>query len=205
MSKASFIMFIAGVGIGSAVAWVFAKKKYEQIAQEEIDSVKEVFAKYEKKSCEPTLSDVQEKVNQAKDKPEAIGYATKIHKQGYINYSDVGRNKPHNLQGINKEIEEESKDMETPYVISPDEFGEMDDYENISLVYYADNVLVDDDDVLMEDIDDVVGLDSLNHFGEYEEDSVFVRNDRLKCDYEILVDRRKYSDVINRKPHQVED
>ena len=25
-----------------------------------------------------------------------------------------------------------------------------------------------------------------SHFGEYEEDTVFVRNNDLKCDYEIL-------------------
>ena len=41
--------------------------------------------------------------------------------------------------------------------------------------------------------DDVVGMESLTHFGEYEDDSVFVRNDRLKCDYEILMDERTYS------------
>jgi hypothetical protein len=54
-------------------------------------------------------------------------------------------------------------------------------------------------------VDDVVGFESLNRFGEYEDDSVFVRNDRLKCDYEILLDRRKYSDVVNKKPHEVDD
>ena len=36
-------------------------------------------------------------------------------------------------------------------------------------------------------------------------DSVFVRNDRLKCDYEILRDNRSYSDVTGRYPGQMED
>ena len=91
-----------------------------------------------------------------------------------------------------------------PYVISPDEFGEFEDYERISLSYYADQILADEDDEKVEDVDNVVGLESLAHFGEYEDDSVFVRNDRLKCDYEILLDQRTYSDVIKQRPHQTE-
>ena len=47
-------------------------------------------------------------------------------------------------------------------------------------------------------MDEIVGEESLNHFGEYEDDSVFVRSDRLKCDYEILLDQRNYSDVVKR-------
>lgn len=85
--------------------------------------------------------------------------------------------------------------MDIPYVISPDEFGQDESYETISLTYYADGVLADDDDEMVEDVENLVGFDSLNHFGEYEDDSVFVRNDRLKCDYEILLDHRKYTDV----------
>ena len=91
-----------------------------------------------------------------------------------------------------------------PYVISPDEFGEFEDYERISLSYYTDQILADEDDEKVEDVDNVVGLESLAHFGEYEDDSVFVRNDRLKCDYEILLDQRTYSDVIKQRPHQTE-
>ena len=95
--------------------------------------------------------------------------------------------------------------MDKPYDISPDEFGEFDDYEKISLTYYKDQILADDGDEPIEDIDEVVGSESLNCFGEYEDDAVFVRNDRLKCDYEILLDHRKYSDVVQRKPYQMED
>ena len=44
----------------------------------------------------------------------------------------------------------------------------------------------------------------MSHFGEYEDDSVFVRNDDRKCDYEILMDQRLYSDVIKGMPRQME-
>ena len=38
-------MFAAGAAIGALVTWKLVKNKYERIAQEEINSVKETFAK----------------------------------------------------------------------------------------------------------------------------------------------------------------
>ncbi len=195
----SFMMFIFGAAVGSVVTWQYTKKKYEQIAQEEIDSVKETFSKLKEVKNKDNESDENNNVGtiveRAKDKPSIMEYAAKLRKQGYINYS--------NTDSLFEEEVDENMINDKPYVISPDEFGEFDDYDTISLTYYADQVLVDEDDELVEDIEETVGFESLNAFGEYEDDSVFVRNDRLKCDYEILLDQRKYSDVIKRKPHEV--
>ena len=58
--------------------------------------------------------------------------------------------------------------------------------------------LADDDNNIIEDVDNIIGLDSLNHFGEYEADSVHVRNDKKKTDYEILLDEEKYSNLYPR-------
>ncbi len=194
----NFMMFVLGVAVGSVVTWRYVEKKYERIAQEEIDSVKEVFSKRETDVTEDDEV-IREKASNAKEKPNIVEYAAKLREQGYTNYSDV---EPETKK---EEVNEESMYIDTPYVIQPEEVGEFDDYEIIGLTYYADQVLTDEDDKLVEDIEDTIGFDSLSRFGEYEDDSVFVRNDRLKCDYEILLDQRKYSDVIKRRPHEVED
>ena len=56
-------------------------------------------------------------------------------------------------------------------------------------------IITDENDEPIDDIDDIVGSDFAEHFGEYEDDSVFIRNDRLQCDYEILRDDRNYADI----------
>ena len=85
-----------------------------------------------------------------------------------------------------------------PYVIKPDEFGELDGYETRTLTYYADGYLVDPiDDEIIEEIEELVSFDVFNHFGEYEEDAVYVRNDVGQCDYEILQDEGNFEDIIN--------
>lgn len=192
-----FTMFVLGAAMGSVVTWQYVKKKYEQIAQVEIDSVKEIFSRKESHAdVEITTTEPQmAKVSKPEEKPDITEYAAMIEREGYTNYSNV----------VTERGKEEQETMEIkPYIISPEEFGEFEDYERISLSYYADQVLADEDDERVEDADNVVGLDSLTHFGEYEDDSVFVRNDRLKCDYEILLDQRTYSDVIKQKPHRME-
>lgn len=161
---------VAGIAIGFTIGWKYSEKKYRDIAQEEIDSVKELF-----KEKEAAMSQKENKPLRETDNEETY---EKIMKK-YNNLEDTDK----------------SESSEKPYVISPDEFGEFEDYEKISLIYYNDGVLTDENNEIVDDINEIVGEDSLKHFGEYEEDSVFVRNDKLKCDYEILYDLRKYKNV----------
>lgn len=192
MSKAtSFLAFAVGVAVGAAATWQFAKKRYEKIAQEEIDSVKEFYGKKPIPHEATADNGAKQAAEQAKEKPDIFQYTAMLQKSGYTGDSSAD-------QG------EEMSKQDVPYVISPEQFGEIDNYAKISLTYFLDGVLVDDDYELVEDVDKVIGLTSLNHFGEYEDDSVFVRNDRLKCDYEILLDQRNYQDVLKTMPHRVE-
>lgn len=169
-------MFAAGAVLGSVVTWRMLKTKYERIAQEEIDSVKEVFSrKY--------TGDQQGKIEVEKDSEEIAEYVNRLSCEGYANHSDIEK----------KEV----PSVDRPYVIPPEDFGELDGYETVSLTYYADKVLTDEWGEVIEDIDELVGEDSLTHFGEYEKDSVFVRNDLLQVDYEILLDLSTYADTVS--------
>lgn len=203
MNKAViFAAFALGATIGSAGTWYYTKKKYEQIAQEEIDSVKQVFTY--KKEVEPEKDipkDPQEVADEAKEKPSVAEYAKKLSREGYTNYSNVADRLEEKVVEKQEPVKEVSSFKDIPYVIPPEQFGEFDDYTKISLSFFSDHILADEDDEMVEDVEDVVGFESLNHFGEYEDDSVYVRNDRLKADYEILLDQRKYSDVIKTRPH----
>lgn len=190
-----FVTFTIGAVAGAASAWYFAKKKYELIAQEEIDSVKEVYSnKVTKDISNVSVEDyVKAKATTVDEKKtdDIMEYANKLSQAGYVDYSAIKEDK-----------KEDAMSEDKPYIIPPDEYGELDDYECVSLTYYSDEILADDMDELVDDVEAIVGKDSLEHFGEYEDDSVFVRNDALKADYEILLDNRKYSDVIKAMPYR---
>lgn len=202
-------MFLIGGVVGSMVTLRYLDEKYERRLDDDIASVREMYERRLKRLSENVdeLAGELEIIRTGASKPsdnaskeavhgeaEAItknlGVSEYISKLGYTNYSNISE----------KEQKKEKEIDDLPYVISPDEFGSLPDYDKISLTLYEDGVLAEDRDIV-EDVDNVVGEASLTHFGEYEDDSVFVRNDRLKCDFEILKDFRTYEKVIEENPY----
>ena len=179
-----FLAFVSGAAVGSVVAWKMLEEKYKRIADEEIESVKEVYNKKINKQNE-------KKVDKQETSKEKI-YENTVGSLGYKRESY-------------KEEERDMVENAKVYVIPPESFGETD-FETVSLSYYADKVLVDDTKhEVITNVDELVGRNSLETFGEYEDDSVFVRNENLKKDFEILLDMRNYSDVSSIKPHLIVD
>lgn len=191
-SLAATIGFILGGVTSAFVTYRLLKEKYEQLAHEEIDSVREFYRSKGHEGADDA-STIEGQERKKTDAP--VDYS--LYNQLLGKYSSVEAAESSKAETVNKNANNEG---ERPYVISPGEFGEFEDYAQISLVYYADQILADDNDDLVDDIDETVGIDSLSHFGEYEDDSVFVRNDTLKCDYEILLDQRKFSEVLALRP-----
>lgn len=182
----NLFIFTAGAAIGSAVTWKLVKDKYARIAQEEIEAVREVYMKHDDDGVEPVVDEEPAVVI-----TESVPTFTE---QERVDYAKIANNYT-TEKGVPKPVSR-------PYVISPDDY-EDSDYPAVSLTYYADGVVEDDFyNVLSDDeIEEKIGRDSLNHFGEYEEDSVFVRNDAEETDYEILRDSRRYSDVPKQNPY----
>lgn len=191
-SKVVFIFgTIIGVGIGVAGTYSYFKDKYEKLAEEDFNS-RRIFDEDKKDETEYYVAE-KTADSRTVDKPSITEYAAILQKEGYVNYSDMSE----------KEQKQEVV-VDRPYVIQPSDFGEFDDYEKISLTYTADGVLLDDINEIVDDIEETVGEDSLEHFGEYEDDSVYVRNDAKKCDYEILLDQRYYQEILDTQPHRTE-
>lgn len=168
------IIFLAGGVVGAILGWEFAKRKFSELAREEIESVKDVYSKRQ----------------MAREKPNLSEFTDIVDSEGYS--SDKPRD------GV---VPEREAKKTSPYVISPDDFGEKDEYDTISLTLYADGVLADDNDEVVDD--EIVGKENLDSIGRFEDDSVFVRNDILKADYEILLDNRKFSEVAANSPHKI--
>ena len=180
----SVIIFFGGVFIGGFLTWDFFKTKYEKIADEEIASVKETFAHREPRH------DNNYKVEEALKGNDA--YINIIDSNSYRNYSNTA---------IETDKKGGTADMELkqPYVITPEQYEDNVDYTKVSLTWYNDEVLEDDWGNVL-DPDDVIGSDALKTFGQYEKDSVFVRDDDEQIDYEVLLDTRSYKETYRHDP-----
>ena len=190
------LLFTAGVAVGSLVTWRYFKSKYE-VVEDEIEE------KTEENEGETETEDEDPEVSESKmsyKKPPLKEYVKMVEDNGYVP-------KTH-MEEVEEEIangEWNDKDVYEPFIIRPDEYGELHAYETLSLNYYADGVLTDELDNPIEDVESLVPADFADHFGEYDDNAVFVRNDNLECDYEILRDLRKFTDVVGEYPYPTED
>lgn len=191
----SVIIFCGGVFIGGFLTWDFFKTKYEKIADEEIASVKETFEHREPRpnknyKVEEALKGNDAYINVSPGVAERIVQI--IDSNGYRNYSNTA---------IETDKKGGTADMELkqPYVITPEQYEDNVDYTKVSLTWYNDEVLEDDWGNVL-DPDDVIGSDALKTFGQYEKDSVFVRDDDEQIDYEVLLDTRSYKETYGHDP-----
>lgn len=93
-----------------------------------------------------------------------------------------------------------SRTKEVPYVISRQEFYEGEpEYSQTSLTYYeGDKVLADEKEIDIPYPDPIVGIKNLELFGHGSGDSrvVYIRNERLSADYEIVKHDGKYAHEV---------
>ena len=186
----NLFIFAAGVVAGAVAGAYLVKDKVMADAKQEINEVREYYkSKKETKKEENPVEEKQEtKVEEKKEYQEIT--------RNYTNY--------------NKPSEQPKKEViDMPYVIDVEEFGTLVEYDTATYTYFADGVLVDDVDDVIDDPDPIIGLENLKIFEEFAGCSaIYVRNDIWKMDFEVLKDDWNWSDcneeeVPEKKPHQL--
>lgn len=211
------LFFAAGAAIGSVATWKILKNRYERIVQEEIDSVKNAFNELvairpdqeteettdEEEGDPNSLSGAAGKIDWSKledlDENEDDEYDYEPNEEDIAEYEQLTASYSNEKGGVNKVNKKE------PYIIDPYSFGEEDGYHTVELTYYADDVLEDDSYCIVTDRDELIGPKALYTFGEYEDDAVFVRNEHLRTDFQILKDYRTYAEARSIGPNRVAD
>jgi hypothetical protein len=186
-----FGLVIGAAVAGAAAAFYYVKDSERKRAEEEIATMREYFARKEQ---EANLTRGMTGMT-AEHAPKDETSEKKQKSKEIRDYQKIVREKY-------KQKQESAP--EGPVVISPDEFGENPGYDSLSMTFYADNIVADENDDIVEDVNDCIGFESLAHIGEYEPDILYVRNDRLRVYYEITRDLRNYADVAGELPHRLE-
>lgn len=168
------LYFSLGAAIGSLVTWLCVKGHYEKKADEEIRSMREEYEDDMHKMTEQLVDLYSGEDKDIEKEPE-----DEIVEEDYIIHDDFPR----------------EERAEKPYVIGPDVYSE--DYHGFDkcvLVYWRgnDTLLTDEQEIM--DIETTISREALEHFGEYESGTVFVRNERLGCDFEVLLEEGSWAE-----------
>lgn len=113
-------------------------------------------------------------------------------------YGSIIQNERYTSYGDNEEVF--SPTNSGIEVISEEEFFNSSvNHEVVELAYWAlDRTLSDDQDEMLDNEEAIVGSDWVNHFGEAPDDPdvVYVRNHKLKTDFEILRKDESFAEVV---------
>lgn len=154
---------VMGAFIGSAVTWRYMKKKHETGTNDE------PFDWGEDETEQPENNN--ENIEDDSEKKEA---------DDIIKYNQY-------FQESSEKEKKESEPMNPIRIISPDEFQESE-YPSMSLWYYTDGVITNDDNKIVTNARELIGSDFKDHFGEFDEDpdTVYVVNENDQVVYEVM-------------------
>ena len=213
--NSKILYFIGGLVVGSAASFFITKHFCDLEKEKEIDDIKKTY------SDRPLLKVVKKEIDDMGFKfhatelspKEAIKLNNKlksdilenreiIQKQNYNLFSKPPHARDiHNGIDENEDLEVEFVEnypkegaAEAPYIITPNQFVNEEPYfDKITLEYYDDGILANAiSEEIIEDIGGAIGLDSLTKFGEYEDDAVYVRNEKRSTDYEVIRQYRPF-------------
>lgn len=190
--------FTGGLVVGYFATKYYLEQHYMDLANEEIKDAKEY---YESVADEKVAGGVPD------DGRERIFYSTLQKYQGaapvrtdQTEAAEVLKNifrDPRPQRTFDEEVAE--RDPEHPYIIAVTEHLSNDsNYSQETVTWYeGDGVLADDRDEIVDDPDATIGLGNLQ-FGHRSDDEnvVYIRNDRLLIDFEVLRHDGKFSVVV---------
>lgn len=217
-SITSIVMFSAGY----LTAKKLLEERYAMIAQEEIDSVKEVFERRHEKetteeiNCEACNDDenvvIMSREESFRRAPNPLERSTlvdnpyELAKRNYNIFKGTDADKAVSAKeeapitdaaGMTEEDMQTQQDVDSlPYIIDDIRYNEeCDGYDKISLFYYAkDDILCEENEDIVDDIENTIGYDALSELDR--KTTVWVRNDKISTDYEIIRMNTSYTEMV---------
>lgn len=202
-----YIHLAVGLVIGATASYILTKnleeRKYERLIEEEIQSVKDHYeSKHSEEADEPglgeDLQDIVDDLGYSDDKMQEKLEALKVKARN--GWQDPEEELYEGKVVVDMGFEPSPRDPNVPYVINIEEFtDDNEDYDKLSVTYYeGDDVMADERDGVIPEPSTLVGADALTRFGEGSDDEniVYVRNEKLTSDFEIVRDARSYASVV---------
>jgi hypothetical protein len=187
-------------GVGALAGFIFAKRQEKEIIDILVEDTVQLSFTFEEDT--PWTNE------QVKEYTEATGGKYVIAEEAYLTAEELeeeGDNESMVNVFVSRdedwdyELEAFNRDPEKPYVIHRDEFfaDEMGWDSQSTLTFYCkDSILCDERDEPLMNPDKIVGFLKFGH-GSGDPNIVYIRNERLHAEYEVLQDPGSYEmDVL---------
>lgn len=176
-TKGAFVL-LTSIILSSGLTYILTKSYYEKNK-----NLKPAIAEPEKKQ-EPKA---------VKASGKEVVLQSQATKEDIIKYAE--KYKRQNAELI-RDYVPDPDDEPIRQIIDADIFGTNQYYDEVSYTLYSDGTLVDEQNHIVSDPDNSVGIEAIERFNELEHNgAVYIRNNQTKIDFEILRDLRTYAEA----------
>ena len=180
------LIFLGGAAVGGLTATIYFKRKMDSLEEEYQKIATDAYNKYVGEFNSATIYNDEFAVNYP---TEDVQITSNIANGGCTLGIDVGNDEDKYTEIVkeyNNQEENETEDNIMPYVITPEEYGDNDDYDTKVLTAFTDKVVLDEDNC-MTDIEYFGDAINKKIYSKKNKDtSIFVRDENEKVDYEII-------------------
>jgi hypothetical protein len=213
--------FVVGAGIGVAVGFTVGyriadkrlKTKYEGLAIHEISRMREHYFQKEKAAQpKPPINEVIKERHEERYTEAELKAIAETNERFPAEEEEevVVEETTQQVNVFESDSEDEwdyrfeisQRTQGVPYIIHIDEFRENPlNHDQTTYTYYEiDDTLSDSRDTTVDDMDRVIGLGNLGRWGHGSQDPnvVYIRNEEIGLDVEVVRDRGSYSETVNK-------
>lgn len=190
----TFLAFGVGLAVGIGGTYFYLKRKYEEKLSEQVQEIRKHYQKKQEQS----------KSKEEKDEKFANRFEeAEEREKDRITYESIakryqGSDEQRPVDPAEQESPSEDEPEEEIFTVSEEEMETYDNFEDISLTYYAeDDILCDDQEQVIEDPEAIIG-DALTKFGVKSgyPDTVYVINKRVRAIFEVLMVEGSYQEIV---------
>lgn len=215
MNKSFILGLCLGAGMSLFVGistYAYFKKKFQDRFAKEMDEIQhlnDISKEVKKFSEEQKQNTKSPKDETSTDKKQDNNFGVVIPKpkdHERVNYSSISviDDKPDDAEvkaysnivaEYDKKEESEKVTHNEPYFIQAEDIDDdTSGNHDVEFLYlYSDGVLANDEGVIVENVDVILGKGTIEQFDENKQDNkIYIRNDKNKCDYVIEKDSRPY-------------
>lgn len=196
MQASNIISALVGAAVGSGVTFIFCKKHFEKLMDEEAVAFREAL---EEVDDEETVDISEEKAYVEKDVETLKEVAEKAREKEDYNKIASKYQKTPQKEDSETEDDKESEWVAKVYYITEDEFGsDQDNYDSYCASFYSDGILADDIHDHEVDPEHIKHLDIREEFDKGAE-LLYIRDDSTSSEYEIQYDERTFAQMLKEK------
>ena len=194
--------FIGGALVGAIVGWSAHKKKYEDQLEAETESIRKTYEKKYVKISKVDLPKVDDTVDMTEEEFK-----------DYVNKRAEARKEYHKITAqyqpegevVTPDMTLEERAAAQPELIYAQDYGTEQDtgetYDCVELMWFKDERLATEAEMELLDVATTIGWDAIAQFDKTGLNTIYVRNHRLKIDYEVFKYDDTYEELLAERPH----